>query len=141
MPTLAGWYLSHEQCRAWLKANNETCYKKYPRAGAGALRLAIGRKMVEAGILDTHVEFELVPPPGWKGTSRNMPDMSLMLVRRESTQKAYIPLESNGWDKTGPNILQQNYNLEISDWRALWFDSDDPNMHTEFLSPPGSGKK
>ncbi|KAG8725197.1 hypothetical protein FRC09_006433 [Ceratobasidium sp. 395] len=141
MPALAGWYLTHEQCRAWVKANNEACYDKYPNAGAGALRVTIERKMAEAGILDNCVYFEYVPPPGVKEISDSMPDWCLTLVRRESTQKAYIPPESSGWDKIGPTILKQNYKLDVSDWSVLWFDPNDPDRYTEFLPPPGNEKK
>ncbi|KAG9083034.1 hypothetical protein FRC07_014032 [Ceratobasidium sp. 392] len=132
MPTFAGWYMSHDDCRAWLEVNNRTLLEKHPGAGAGALRLSIGRVMNHAGFLE-RFELRYICPPGFKGPPRKGPGLSPMLVRRSSEQKVYIPPkpDPNGYDVIGQTILKEMYGLDSPVWSVLWWDSEDPTIASE----------
>ncbi|KAG9125372.1 hypothetical protein FRC07_007849 [Ceratobasidium sp. 392] len=136
MPTLAGWYLSLEACRAWLKPRNPSLYERKPGAGAGALRMAIGRTLDENGFTED-VDLRFVSPPGFKGTLDEMPGWSLMLVRRTSEDKVYLPLDPNpnGLDALARSLLEKTFDLELPEWSVVWWSSSDPTMASEFLYP------
>ncbi|KAG9118535.1 hypothetical protein FRC07_006905 [Ceratobasidium sp. 392] len=130
MPTLAGWYLSHEDCRVWLKSHNHEMYKAEPLADAGGLQLSIGRAMNEAGLFE---KFEL----RYTGTLEELEGWGLMFIRRSSTQKVYLPPNSdpNGFNVVGRVALKQGFDLDLPVWSVIWWDSEDPEMITEFLQP------
>ncbi|KAG9125370.1 hypothetical protein FRC07_007847 [Ceratobasidium sp. 392] len=136
MPTLAGWYLSLEVCRAWLKPHYPEIYDRNPRAGAGALQLAIGRALDEHGYSE-QIDLQLVSPPGFKGTWEEMPGWCLMLVRRTSADKVYLPPDPDAYefDAFAKSIIEKMFNLELPEWSVVWWDSADPEMLSEFLHP------
>ncbi|KAG9121723.1 hypothetical protein FRC07_002196 [Ceratobasidium sp. 392] len=136
MPTLAGWYLSPEACRAWLKPRDFSLYERKPRAGAGALSWAIEQDLKTKGFAK-HVDLRFVPPPEFMGTEDERPGWGLMLVRRSSADKVYVAREANsaGFDVIGRKIISQNYGLELLEWSVVWWEMKDGRMESEFLHP------
>ncbi|KAG8713616.1 hypothetical protein FRC09_018517 [Ceratobasidium sp. 395] len=136
MPTLAGWYLSHEACRAWLNDHNPSLFERKPRAGAAALRLAITRDLEEKGLAQK-VDLGFIYPPGFTGPLEEMTGWGLLLARRSSMHKVYLPRDPDptGFDILGRKILNQNYGLELPEWSVVWWNSEDPMMKSEFLQP------
>ncbi|KAG9125374.1 hypothetical protein FRC07_007851 [Ceratobasidium sp. 392] len=136
MPTLAGWYLSPESCRAWLKLRDPSRYERNPRAGTGALSWAIEQDLKAKG-LGKHIDLRFISPPKFKGTEDERPGWGLMIVRRSSADKVYISCEASpvGFDIIGRKILNQNYGLELPEWSVVWWEMKDGRMVSEFLHP------
>ncbi|KAG9085566.1 hypothetical protein FRC07_013345, partial [Ceratobasidium sp. 392] len=127
MPTLAGFWISHQGCREWLKKYHRDVYDKYPTAGASAVQMKITRPLLERGFLDVY-ELDLIPPPG----QGERDDWGLMLVVRSSIQKLYIAArpDPKGFDMTGKDTIKRLTDLDV-EWRVLWWSSGDPDMQVE----------
>ncbi|KAG9122535.1 hypothetical protein FRC07_001047 [Ceratobasidium sp. 392] len=136
MLTLAGWYLSLEACRAWLKPRNPELHDKKPGSGAGALRLAIRQALDEYGYSE-QIDLRLVSPPGFKGTLDEMHGWCLMLVRRTGAKKIYLSPDpdTHEFDALAKSMIERMFKLELPEWSVVWWDSVDPEMLSEFLRP------
>ncbi|KAG9105304.1 hypothetical protein FRC07_009412 [Ceratobasidium sp. 392] len=135
MPTLAGWYLSPEAWRAWLKLPRDPLrFEPKPRAGGWA---AIEQNLRAKGF-QKHIKFRFVYSPGFNGTSEDKrPRWGLMIVRRSSADKVYIARETDpaGFDVIGREILNQDYGLDLPEWSVVWCEMKDGRMASEFLHP------
>ncbi|KAG9080946.1 hypothetical protein FRC06_005980, partial [Ceratobasidium sp. 370] len=64
MPTIAGFYASHQDCREWLKGFSPRLYHESDGIGAGFARIAaedVMLKLTKRRIFDA----ELISPLGW----------------------------------------------------------------------------
>ncbi|KAG8735727.1 hypothetical protein FRC10_010227 [Ceratobasidium sp. 414] len=134
---------SYQDCREWLKVFDPDKYDKSERyAAVVAIKAAedMMRKLTKRKIF----EGEILTPLGSSGDPYDIEPRALMLVRRYSPHKAYMAPSRRGFDVNGKKLIKQHLGLKVSDWKVVWYDEDDPALHTFVLKPklednPGLG--
>ncbi|KAG8683338.1 hypothetical protein FRC08_014337 [Ceratobasidium sp. 394] len=114
MPSLAGFYVTHEDCREWVKKYRPDLYENSYEYGALPVIMAI-EKLTEHRLVDA----EIVGPPGVDDISSKDSPGDLMLVRRYSPHKVYISPQSTGLDAHGKELIEKYLDLKLSDWKVL----------------------
>ncbi|KAG9082083.1 hypothetical protein FRC06_005232 [Ceratobasidium sp. 370] len=134
MPTIAGFYASHQDCREWLKGCSPRLYHESDGIGAAFARMAaedVMLKLAGRRVFDA----ELISPLGWSGDSCDREYCDLMLVRRYSPHKKYIAPSRSGFDVIGKKLIKQHLGLNVSNWKVVWYDNNDPELWTSVLEP------
>ncbi|KAG9080886.1 hypothetical protein FRC06_006031 [Ceratobasidium sp. 370] len=137
MPTLAGFYASHQDCREWLRGFSPKLYHESDAIGAAVAGIA-AEDMMQKLTKYRIFEKKLITPLGSSGDPYDIQPCDLMLVRRYSSRKEYMAPSRKGFDVNGKALIKQHLGLNVSDWKVVWFDANDPALQTFALEPkPG----
>ncbi|QRV97365.1 hypothetical protein RhiJN_25384 [Ceratobasidium sp. AG-Ba] len=140
MRTVAGFFVSSADCTEWLKNHRPEEYERCKWAGVGLAQKEVkklARKYSKRKVITTY----LLPPPV-QFTSYNAPPLGLMIIRRISRQKVYIPPRP---DQTGPDatmkaLIKEHLGLEVSDWMVMWYENDQGWRRTTLLEQGPEGQ-
>ncbi|KAF8604332.1 hypothetical protein BDV93DRAFT_522449 [Ceratobasidium sp. AG-I] len=136
MPSIAGFYASHEACREWLKYHRPDVYEQSPTAGAGPVRSEMSN-LIREKMLDSIISVEFFPSPGPHGALGDDRPMCIMAVCSEDQRKTYVPPGGNrrSIDLRVKACIEEEFGLAMTDWTVLWYQPGDPDMITEFVPP------
>ncbi|KAG8735158.1 hypothetical protein FRC10_010913 [Ceratobasidium sp. 414] len=138
MPTIAGFYASHQDCREWLKTYNPESYHRSHKIGASPAKAAAER-MMKKRTKHRVFEGELITPLGSSSDPYDIRPCDLMLVRRYSPRKEYIAPSQTGFDVNGKALIKRHLGLNVSDWKVVWYDEHDRALQTFVLEPKPEG--
>ncbi|KAF8604334.1 hypothetical protein BDV93DRAFT_522451 [Ceratobasidium sp. AG-I] len=119
MPSIAGFYASHETCREWLRRHRPDQYAEYPMAGAKQVCVEM-RSLMREKSLDWILEMDFFPDP----EPRKIVDRCktcLVAVSRNDNRKIYIPHEGErrSLDLKAKACIEEEIGLKMSDWMVL----------------------
>ncbi|KAG9098198.1 hypothetical protein FS749_004407 [Ceratobasidium sp. UAMH 11750] len=130
MVSYGGFYISPTEWRKWVRAQNPP----YERWGAANAEYMIGDKLRESDIR-ARFGIDMVPVPKSEPKERGY---AIMIYRRKDKQRrVYLPpRDTSEKDQTAKRLLEQSLELELCEWRTIWFDeySIEPDAGAVFLT-------
>ncbi|KAF8604333.1 hypothetical protein BDV93DRAFT_522450 [Ceratobasidium sp. AG-I] len=135
MPSIAGFYASHETCTEWVRCHRPELHKKYPMGGAKLVCMEMRSLMGQKG-LDCVLQMDWFPTPGPR-RHVNKPVMCLIAISRGDARKTYLlpKGDERSFALKAKECIEEDFGLKLDDWTVIWYRTSDPDFITEFVTP------